>query len=238
MESQDLKIKRLQLELQLAKLTIASNMVKAPKPDETVKSADRSSERSLGDQRAPQRITNPQDWPHIFAPGEPKLLNELSTAEFSAGYTVIIQHCPDVSCRAAIISHFHYLMVLASTYTWSAVRAYHYKVLRSIEMGLVSWGDSFNLLKQPFFLPTPLLTDSPNKTHGRPSPRQPSSSASSHSISCSEICDAWSWYDDCKSHECPLHPVCIMCKRDHQAKTCPKHKYPVPPRRQDPSPQD
>ena len=57
-------------------------------------------------------------------------------AEFSAGYTIIIQHCTDVSRRAALISHFPELMVLASTYTWSAVRAYHYKVLRSIEMGL------------------------------------------------------------------------------------------------------
>ena len=32
-------------------------------------------------------------------------------------------------------------------------------------MGLASWGDSFDSLKQPFFLPTALLTDSTNKTH-------------------------------------------------------------------------
>ena len=35
-------------------------------------------------------------------------------------------------------------------------------------MGLASWGDSFDSLKQPFFLPTALLTDSTNKTHGPP----------------------------------------------------------------------
>ena len=109
MESQDLKIKRLQLELQLAQL----NTVKTPKTDESVKSGDRSSEKSLGDQCAPQRITNLQEWPHIFAPGEPKLFNELSMAEFSAGYTVIIQRCTDVSHREALISQFHYLMFLA-----------------------------------------------------------------------------------------------------------------------------
>ena len=57
-------------------------------------------------------------------------------------------------------------------------RAYRYKVLRSIEMGLASWGDSFDSLKQPFFLPTALLTDSTNKPHVRPPPRQPSSSPS------------------------------------------------------------
>ena len=72
-------------------------------------------------------------------------------AEFSASYTIIIQRCTDVSCRTALISHFHDLMVLASTYVWSAVRAYHYKVLSSIEMGLASWGDPFDSLKQPFF---------------------------------------------------------------------------------------
>jgi len=159
-------------------------------------------------------------------------------AECYAGYTVIIQHCTDVSLQSVLISHFHDLMVLASTNMWSAVRSYHCKVLRSIEMGLVYWGDSFNSFKQPFFLPTCLLTDSTNKTHGRPSPKQPSGSTSSSSIPRSEICDAWSWYDDCKNHECHLRHVCIMFKRKHQAKTCPKRKYPVPPHHQDPTPQD
>ena len=92
----------------------ASDCEKSPKPDDSVNTGDKSSE-SLGNQRAPQRITNPQEWPHIFAPGEPKLFNELSMAEFSAGYTVIIQRCTDVSRRATLISHFHDLVVLAST---------------------------------------------------------------------------------------------------------------------------
>ena len=102
-------------------------------------------------------------------------------------------------------------------------------------MGLTSWGD---LLKQPFFLPTALLTYLTNKPRVRLPPKQPSSSPSGHSISRSEICDAWSWYNDCKTHECPLHHVCIVCKLDHQAKTCPKRKYPFPPCSQDPRPQD
>ena len=97
MEMQDLEIKRLQLELQLAQLKLASNTEKSPKPDDSMKTGDKSSEKSLGNQRAPQRITNPQEWPHIFAPGEPKLFNKLSMAEFSTRYTVIIQRCTDVS---------------------------------------------------------------------------------------------------------------------------------------------
>ena len=98
MESQELEIKRLQLELQLAQLKLASNTVNTPKPDESMKSDDRSSEKSIGNQRSPQRIPNMQEWPHIFTPGESKLFNELSMAEFSAGYTVIIQRGTDVSC--------------------------------------------------------------------------------------------------------------------------------------------
>ena len=83
-ETQDLKIKRLQLELQLAQLKLPSNTEKSLKPNDSVKTGDKSSEKSLGDQRARQRITNPQEWPHIFAAGGPKLFNELSMAEISA----------------------------------------------------------------------------------------------------------------------------------------------------------
>ena len=93
--------------------------------------------------KAPQKIINPQQWPHIFAPGEPKLYGDLSLAEFCAGYLVIIKQLADKPPRAALIKHFHKLMILASTYQWSAVRSYHYKVLRSIELGLVQWGDTF-----------------------------------------------------------------------------------------------
>jgi len=38
--------------------------------------------KSLGDLKALQKIIAPQDWPHIFAPGEP---------EFSMGYAIILK---------------------------------------------------------------------------------------------------------------------------------------------------
>ena len=113
--------------------------------------------------KAPQKIVNPQQWPHIFAPGEPKIYGELSLAEFCAGYLVIINQLVDKLCRTALINHFHELMILASTYQWPAVRSYHYKVLRPIELGLVQWGDSFEPFKQSFFLATCLLTEAPHK---------------------------------------------------------------------------
>ena len=48
-------------------------------------------------------------------------------------------------------------MSFACSYQWSAVRAFHYKALRALEMGLTKWGDSFEGFKQPFFIPTNLL---------------------------------------------------------------------------------
>ena len=144
-------------------------------------------------------------------------------AELSASYTVIIQRCTDVSHREALISQFHYLMFLAWTYTWSAVCAYHDKVLRSIEMGFASWGILLTR-SSSLFSYQPLSSSTQSTKHkGCPSPRQPSSSTSGHFIPRSEICDAWSWYDDYKSHKCPLRHIYIVRKRDHQAKTCPKN---------------
>lgn len=43
-------------------------------------------------------------------------------------------------------SHFHDLIVLACSLNWSVVWVYHYKVPRSIELGLVKWGDLFQPL--------------------------------------------------------------------------------------------
>ena len=95
--------------------------------------------------------------------GEPKLYMDLSLAEFCAGYLVIITQLADKPLREPVIAHFHELMILTSTYQWSAVRSYHYKALRSIELGLVQWWDSFEHFKQSFFLPTRLLTEAHHK---------------------------------------------------------------------------
>ena len=112
----------------------------------------------MGHLKAPQRTRFPQPWPHIFTPGEPQLYSDLSLPTFCAGYIAIMQpHKDKPALNESYISHFQDLMVLACSYKWPAVRAYHYKVLRSIELGLVKWGDSFEPLKQPFFIPSVLF---------------------------------------------------------------------------------
>ena len=127
-ETEALQIERLQLELQLAQL-------KLPDIPHREKADKQPGEKSLGDLKAPQKIVAPQEWPHIFAPGEPKLFHELTMTKFSTGYAVILKNCQDPLLRSHLLEHFYNLMVLAGSYKWSAVRAFHYKVLRSIEFG-------------------------------------------------------------------------------------------------------
>ena len=99
-DNHDREIRKLELRLQLAQL---ENKTVGSTPTET------SNSKSLGDMKAPQKIVNPQQWPHIFAPGEPKLYGDLSLAEFCAGYLVIIKQLADKPPRAALINHFHEL---------------------------------------------------------------------------------------------------------------------------------
>ena len=103
--------------------------------------------KSLGHLRAPQQTMFPQQWPHIFAPGEPKLYNELTIAEFTAGYLAIVEKCPEATQKSLFLCQLADLMSLPCSYQWSAVRAFHYKVLHALEMGLVKWGDSFESFK-------------------------------------------------------------------------------------------
>ena len=113
--------------------------------------------------KAPQKIVNPQQWPHIFAPGEPKLYVDLSLAEFCAGYLVIITQLADKPLRDPIIAHFHELMIVASTYQWSAVSGQILPLqgstvprARPSAMG----GTVLNILSSPSYLPvfSPKLT--------------------------------------------------------------------------------
>ena len=127
-ETQELEVRKLELQLQLASL---ERQVPSTNP-----AALDSSTKSLSDLKAPNGTLFPQPWPHIFAPGEPKLIRDLSLAEFCAGYAVIIQNCKIPSQKEQLLQHFQDLMTLASSYKWSAVCSFHSKVLRSIELGL------------------------------------------------------------------------------------------------------
>ena len=156
-----IEVEKLKLQLELARIQASSNSTIS---DGSNQAKLHDPTKSLGDLRAPQRKLYPQQWPHILAPGEPKLYNELTLAEFTAGYLAIVEKCPNATQKSLFLHHLAHLMSLGCSYQWSAVRAYHYKVLRTLDLGLVKWGDSFDGFKQPFFIPTNLL-----RTVGSPS---------------------------------------------------------------------
>lgn len=221
-ETQELEIKKLELQLQLPHLQ--GNQIASPNSTKTTPG------KSLGDFKAPQKTLHNQPWPHICVPGEPKMYNELSMPEFCAGYLVIVQQSATKPHFAALVIHFHQLMVIASTYQWSAVHSFHYKVLRSLELCLVKWEDYFDHLKLQFLTPSSLLSES---TSGKPAKASGGVDASNTPLKPAISRD--DWYNNCSSGDCSKQHVCVMYKRsDHQALTCHKRKFPVPAHYVDP----
>ena len=65
-------MKKRELRLQLVKIQV-SHSASSTTGDFT------TAGKSLGDLEVPQKTFHPQPWPHIFAPGEPKLFANLIT---------------------------------------------------------------------------------------------------------------------------------------------------------------
>ena len=89
-----IEVEKLKPQLELARIQASSNFTIS---DGSNPAKLHDPTKSLGDLRAPQRTLYPQQWPHILAPGEPKLCNELTLAEFTAGYLAIVEKCPDAT---------------------------------------------------------------------------------------------------------------------------------------------
>ena len=96
------------------------------------------------------RVVFTQLWPHsqlsLAYVSKDKGYDELTIAEFSAGYTSILK-LPSISERNARLDHFIRLMYLLMQFTWPAVREFHATVLLEIECCRVQWGDSFSDLE-------------------------------------------------------------------------------------------
>ena len=86
------------------------------------------------------RVVNPQLWPHshLSLPyiSKDKKYDDLTLAEFAAGYTAILQKptLPPQELRARIV-HLSSLMYLATQFIWSSVQDFHAAVLFEIECG-------------------------------------------------------------------------------------------------------
>ena len=75
-----------------------------------------------------------------------KKFEELSIAEFAAGYATILELTSE-SKRKHRVAHFKEIMYLATRYQWRYVLNYHAACLLEIERGHMNWGDSFQALQ-------------------------------------------------------------------------------------------
>ena len=84
--------------------------------------------------------------------GKDKKYDDLSIAEFVAGYMSIVMKCKSTEKKARII-HLEELMYLATHKPWKAVLNYHGACLLEIERGNLEWGDNFQLhgIQSTFF---------------------------------------------------------------------------------------
>ena len=90
----------------------------------------------------------PQKWPHshlkLHFVSKEKKYDDLSLAEFCAGYMSILSICKK-SHREARITHLEELMYHATTKPWKSVLNYHAACLMEIERGSLKWGDNFQI---------------------------------------------------------------------------------------------
>ena len=107
-EWQQLEVQKSQLQLELTKLQASTGPV-APNGSSEV----HDQMKLLGDLCTSQRTLFWRRWPHIFAPGKPKLYNDLSIAEFTASYLTIVDKCCDSPHKTPLLNHLADLMGLA-----------------------------------------------------------------------------------------------------------------------------
>ena len=111
----------------------------------------------------PQRWANTQLALH-FACAREKKLEELSIAEFCAGFITILETSSNKK-REHRMAHLKELMYLATRYQWRNVLSYHAACLTEIERGHLSWGDNFQML-QSTTLAGGVLHSSHNSSRG------------------------------------------------------------------------
>lgn len=106
--------------------------------------------KSGKDKKITSLVKKQEDWPHTYLGlhfiNQKKDYEDLTLAEFCAGYAAILEECSG-SLLVNRIAHFKELMYLATKYQWKNVMNYHGAVLLEIERGHLQWGDSFQVLQ-------------------------------------------------------------------------------------------
>ena len=111
------------------------------------KKSKSKSKRSGKSKKVTSSVKFPQLWPqsqlsqHFV--NKSKTYEDLSIAEFCAGFAGILEVERSEVNRVCMIAHLKDLMYLATRYYWKNVLSYHAACLLEIERGKLKWGDSF-----------------------------------------------------------------------------------------------
>ena len=133
-------------------------------------------------------VKYPQEWPqsHLslhFVNNREKKYEELTLAEFCAGYTTIIEEEPEEK-KIHRLAHLKELMYLATRYQWKCVLAYHAACVLEIERGHLRWGDSFHMLQSTTLAGGFLLSNTHNRGGNGNGPARSSGSSEGRILFC------------------------------------------------------
>ena len=112
------------------------------------KGKSKKKKKSGKNKKLTSSVKHPQEYPHsnlkFHFVGKEKKYDELSIAEFCAGYMSIVKSCERAQ-RQARIDHLEELMYHATTRPWKSVLNYHAACVLEIERGNLKWGDNFQM---------------------------------------------------------------------------------------------
>ena len=166
----------------------------------------------------------PQRWPHTYLSlqyvGKEKKYEDLTIAEFSAGFATLIERAKTALERDARIAFLRELMYFSTTYRWSSVLDYHAACLMEIERGHLKWGDSFHHLVH-----TTLVPNAVRQNDSRKKPKK-SKDKDANTNGYVRFCSLWQ-RGQCKKtgdhegtlngREVTLRHICAKCwLNDHQ----------------------
>lgn len=180
------------------------------------------------------------DWPHEFAPGNSNSVDydKLELPQFVAGFLAMIKPY-DTAKKSSMLNYLELLMLKASSYSWSSVRAFHSHIARQIELWRLEWTSSDEIRDKAvtFFKHSDLRSSQHNANANTVSfPHQASFSQqrSSAKSEADKSCRQWNYYGSCACDKSNLEAFnarhkCRVCTKDHPMLQCPKRRNPIPP---------
>ena len=116
------------------------------------------------DRKSSSRVLYPQEWPHNHLgqhlATKEKRYEQLTIAEFCAGYAAIMEEVLDQREAKYRLRHFKDLMYFATRFSWVSVLTFHSACLYEIERGTKTWRSSFHKLESTTLMAAPVARKS------------------------------------------------------------------------------